>query len=113
MKERCRDGCRTSLLIAGVVLVLAIFHTSLPLCHPYITIHFMEMIFSTCINRDGQGPPHHRYMGYNGQFSSLPRSCLTLITQNGRDGVGVMSCEYAGVYISQGYAWRLWTSLGL
>ena len=52
MKERCRDGCRTSLLIAGVVLVLvlvlAIFHTSLPLCHPYITIHFMEMIFSTC-----------------------------------------------------------------
>ena len=46
--ERCRDGCRTSLLIAGVVLVLAIFHTSLPLCHPYITIHFMEMIFSTC-----------------------------------------------------------------
>ena len=49
MKERCRDGCRTSLLIAGVVLVLAIFHTSLPLCHPYIIIHFMEMIFSTCI----------------------------------------------------------------
>ena len=54
MKERCRDGCRTSLLIAGVVLVLvlAIFHTSLPLCHPYITIHFMEMIFSTCIGMD-------------------------------------------------------------
>ena len=51
MKERCRDGCRTSLLIAGVVLVLvlAIFHTSLPLCHPYITIHFMEMIFSTLV----------------------------------------------------------------
>ena len=49
MKERCRDGCRTSLLIAGVVLVPAIFHTSLPPCHPYITIHFMEMIFSTCI----------------------------------------------------------------
>ena len=48
MKERCRDGCRTSLLIAGVVLVPAIFHTSLPPCHPYITIHFMEMIFSTC-----------------------------------------------------------------
>ena len=48
MKERCRDGCRTSLLIAGVVLVSAIFHTSLPPCHPYITIHFMEMIFSTC-----------------------------------------------------------------
>ena len=46
--ERCRDGCRTSLLIAAVVLVLAIFHTSLPPCHPYITIHFMEMIFSTC-----------------------------------------------------------------
>ena len=47
--ERCRDGCRTSLLIAGVVLVPAIFHTLLPLCHPYITVHFMEMIFSTCI----------------------------------------------------------------
>ena len=44
MKERCRDGCRTSLLIAGVVLVPAIFHTLLPPCHPYITIHFMEMI---------------------------------------------------------------------
>ena len=49
MKERCRDGCRTSLLIAGVVLVPAIFHTLLPPCHPYITTHFMEMIFSTCI----------------------------------------------------------------
>ena len=49
MKERCRDGCRTSLLIAGVVLVPAIFHTLLPPCHPYITIHFMEMIFSTCV----------------------------------------------------------------
>ena len=47
MKERCRDGCRTSLLIAGVVLVPAIFHTLLPPCHPYITIHFMEIIFST------------------------------------------------------------------
>ena len=46
--EKCRDGCRTSLLIAGVVLVPAIFHTLLPLCHPYITIHFMEMIFYTC-----------------------------------------------------------------
>ena len=45
MKERCRDGCRTSLLIAGVVLVPPIFHTLLPSCHPYITIHFMEMIF--------------------------------------------------------------------
>ena len=50
MKERCRDGCRTSLLIAGVVFVPAIFHTLLPPCHPYITIHFMEMIFSTCNN---------------------------------------------------------------
>ena len=48
MKEICRDGCRTSLLIAGVFLVPAIFHTLLPPCHPYITIHFMEMIFSTC-----------------------------------------------------------------
>ena len=53
MKERCRDGCRTSLLIAGVVLVPAIFHTLLPPCHPYITIHFMEMIFSTCITKYG------------------------------------------------------------
>ena len=52
MKERCRDGCRTSLLIAGVVLVPAIFHTLLPPCHPYITIHFMEMIFSTFITAD-------------------------------------------------------------
>ena len=49
MKERCRDGCRTSLLIAGVFLVPAIFHTLLPPCHPYITIHFMEMIFSTFV----------------------------------------------------------------
>ena len=47
MKERCRDGCRTSLLIAGVVLVPAIFHTLLPPCHLSITIHFMEIIFST------------------------------------------------------------------
>ena len=46
--ERCRDGCRTSLLIAGVVLVPAIFNTLLTPCHPYITIHFMEMIFFTC-----------------------------------------------------------------
>ena len=46
--ERCRDGCRTSLLIAGVFLVPAIFHTLPPPCHPYITIHFMEMVFSTC-----------------------------------------------------------------
>ena len=34
MKERCRDGCRTSLLIAGVVLVPAIFilhfHPAIP-----------------------------------------------------------------------------------
>ena len=52
MKERCRDGCRTSLLIAGVVLVPAIFHTLLPPCHPYITIHFMEIIFSTCGNHE-------------------------------------------------------------
>ena len=40
MKERCRDGCRTSLLIAGVVLVPAIFYTLLPPCHPYITTFF-------------------------------------------------------------------------
>ena len=31
MKERCRDGCRTSLLIAGVVLVLAILAMQLRL----------------------------------------------------------------------------------
>ena len=53
MKERCRDRCRTSLLIAGVILVPVIFHTSLPPCHPYIIIHFMEMIFSTCNYRGG------------------------------------------------------------
>ena len=60
MKERCRDGCRTSLLIAGVVLVPAIFHTLLPHCHPYITTHFMEMIFSTCmdIEHTYSLPPH-------------------------------------------------------
>ena len=45
--ERCRDGCRASLLIAEVALVPAIFHTLLPPCHPYIIIHFMEIIFST------------------------------------------------------------------
>ena len=56
MKERCRDGCRTSLLIAGVVLVPAIFHTLLPPCHPYITTHFMEMIFSTCHNKLAVAP---------------------------------------------------------
>ena len=43
--ERCSDGCRTSLLIARVVLVPPIFHTLIPPCYPYITIHFMEMIF--------------------------------------------------------------------
>ena len=69
MKERCRDGCRTSLLIAGVVLVLAIFHTSLPLCHPYITIHFMEMIFSTCI-----------YI-YHGQCHTANRLRVSKLTQ--------------------------------
>ena len=31
-----------------VLFIPAIFHTLLPPCHPYITIHFMEMIFSTC-----------------------------------------------------------------
>ena len=65
MKERCRDGCRTSLLIAGDVLVLAIFHTSLPLCHPYITIHFMEMIFSTLlITNSNQPQPMTTYISY-------------------------------------------------
>ena len=58
MKERCRDGCRTSLLIAGVVLVPNIFHTLLPPCHPYITIHFMEMIFSTCYYYDWDEQSH-------------------------------------------------------
>ena len=54
MKERCRDGCRTSLLIAGVVLVPAIFHTLFPPCHPYITIYFMEMIFPLVTGADIQ-----------------------------------------------------------
>ena len=40
--ERCRDGCRTSL---EGVLVLVIFHTLLQPRRPYITIHFVEMIF--------------------------------------------------------------------
>ena len=46
--ERCINGCRTFLLIAVVVLVPVIFLTLFPPCHPYITIHSMEMIFSTC-----------------------------------------------------------------
>ena len=41
-------------------------------------------------------------LGCDEQFSSLPCSYLTPITQNVRDGVGTMSCEYAGEYISQG-----------
>ena len=61
MKERCRDGCKTSLLIAGVVLVPAIFHTLLPPCHPYITTHFMEMIFSTCICTMAKGQGLGKY----------------------------------------------------
>ena len=54
--ERCRDGCRTSLLIAGVVLVPTIFHNLLPPCHPYITIHFMEMIFPLVIITSADTP---------------------------------------------------------
>ena len=49
MKERCRDGCRTSLLIAGVVLFLLFFILYFHPAIPTITIHFMEMIFTTCI----------------------------------------------------------------
>ena len=45
MEERCRDGCRTFLVIAGVVFVPAIFHTLLPPNRPYITMNFIEMIF--------------------------------------------------------------------
>ena len=61
MKERCRDGCRTSLLTAGVVFVPAIFHTLLPPCYPYITIHFTEMIFSTCSHTNLTAPIIGRY----------------------------------------------------
>ena len=44
--ERCRDGCRNSLLIAEVVLVPAIFHTStLPSLH-HQSFHGND--FSTC-----------------------------------------------------------------
>ena len=74
MKERCRDGCRTSLLIAGVVLVPAIFHTLIPPCHPYITIHFIIKFRSIIIN-DGQiktpcsssrhGEVEHKWIGCN------------------------------------------------
>ena len=39
-----RDGCRISLLIAGVVL-----HALHLPYHSYIIIHFIELIFSTCI----------------------------------------------------------------
>ena len=81
MKERCRDGCRTSLLIAGVVLVPAIFHTSLPPCHPYITIHFMEMIFSTCIILHSLAVPlfHILFMKLvqvNQSLNASPTACL-------------------------------------
>ena len=51
MKERCRDGYSTFLLIAGDVLVPAIIHTSLPPCHPYITNHFMEIFFFNFNNK--------------------------------------------------------------
>ena len=41
-------------------------------------------------------------LGYDEQYSFLPHSCLTPITQN-VDGVGAMSCEHAGKYVSQGH----------
>ena len=45
--ESCRDGCRTSLLIAGVVLVPAIFYTStLPSLHHHHPLHGNN--FYTC-----------------------------------------------------------------
>ena len=47
--ERCGDGCRTSLLKAGECIFPVTFHTLLPPCHPYITIHFVEMIFPLVI----------------------------------------------------------------
>ena len=81
MKERCRDGCRTSLLIAGVFLVPAIFHTSLPPCHPYITIHFMEMIFSTCIYKismkTGDLPRVFCGIGMSVLFGPYKRHCVS------------------------------------
>ena len=73
MKERCRDGCRTSLLIAGVVLVPAIFHTSLPPCHPYITIHFMEMSrCTTCSANSGDWRLKHLPWEEGNTYSSGP-----------------------------------------
>ena len=75
MKERCRDGCRTSLLIAGVFLVPAIFHTLLPPCHPYITIHFMEMIFSTCIVSTTRGLEHTQK---NTHIAEVDKKCFIL-----------------------------------
>ena len=75
MKERCRDGCRTSLLIAGVVLVPAIFHTLLPPCHPYITIHFMEMIFSTCKKKRDKIGMGYEVTAHNGiTLCAMPTS---------------------------------------
>ena len=48
ISERCRDGCRTSLLIAGGCSCSCHFSYFMLPCHPYITIHFVEMIFPTC-----------------------------------------------------------------
>ena len=51
--KRCRDECRISLPIAGVVLVPAFFYIfTLPPCHPYITINFIEIIFTTCMTEN-------------------------------------------------------------
>ena len=85
MKERCRDGCRTSLLIAGVVLVPAIFHTLLPPCHPYITIHFMEMIFSTC--KSTAEPDKRIYSLHCKCVSDLSKYCVHLLGKEGLDPV--------------------------
>ena len=85
MKERCRDGCRTSLLIAGVVLVPVIFHILLLPCHPYITIHFMEMIFSTCICCSDEVSTWAKFDGhiYHGYPVIIMQKYLPFITEYG------------------------------
>ena len=87
--ERCRDGCRTSLLIAGVVLVPVIFHTSLPPCHPNITIYFVEMIFPTCSTNFLED---HRY-NYDRQLLLRKTICSTLHQLQGH------ACSHLETYI--------------
>ena len=46
--ERCRDGCRTSLLIAGVVLVPAIFNPRRA-CAARVTVVVVSVCLCVCL----------------------------------------------------------------